>query len=93
MMMLEHHAALIVSDSGGVQKEAFFQGVPCITLRGETEWTELVELGWNTLLPPGEIGRLPAVAKAAMAAPGMAATPYGDGHASELIAAALKTVR
>src|SRR5687767_11661717 len=54
MTMLEKSAALIVTDSGGVQKEAYFHGVPCITVREETEWTELVDLGWNRITPPAE---------------------------------------
>jgi len=52
MVRLERNARPIVTDSGGVQTEAFFYRVPCVTVRDETKWVELVELGWNRVVPP-----------------------------------------
>lgn len=88
MVALEEQAAAIATDSGGVQKEAFFYRVPCITLRDETEWVELVELGWNRLAPPGA-GGLAGAIFAAIGTTGREARPYGDGEASKAIAAVL----
>jgi UDP-GlcNAc3NAcA epimerase len=85
MVTLESQAALIVTDSGGVQKEAFFYQVPCVTLRDETEWVELVELGWNRLLPPLSHG-LADLILSAIGTSGIEAQPYGDGRAAQKIA-------
>jgi UDP-GlcNAc3NAcA epimerase len=82
MVMLERSAAVIATDSGGVQKEAFFHGIPCVTLRDETEWTELVDLGWNRLAPPLEAD-IAATIRAAAGTRGEDAAPYGDGTAAD----------
>jgi UDP-GlcNAc3NAcA epimerase len=90
MVMLEKHARLIVTDSGGVQKEAFFHHVPCVTLREETEWVELLELGWNTLAPPTSSGRVEGAVRERLAAlPTRADSPYGEGDSADRVASAL----
>lgn len=89
MADLQRSAAIVVTDSGGVQKEAFFHGTPCVTVRDETEWTELLELGWNTLAPPTSAAAISAAVLARIGTRGRAGQPYGDGHAADRIADAL----
>lgn len=86
MVMLERHAQLVATDSGGVQKEAYFAHTPCVTLRDETEWTELVELGWNRLAPPTDVASVVAQLRAGLAATkGDEAEPYGRGDSAERV--------
>lgn len=89
MVMLEKNAEVVVTDSGGVQKEAYFHGVPCVTLRDETEWTELLDLGWNHLAPPGRAVITEAV-DAVLSGSSARDNPYGDGDAASRIVDALE---
>jgi UDP-GlcNAc3NAcA epimerase len=85
MVQLEKHAALIATDSGGVQKEAFFHRVPCVTLRDETEWVELVDAGWNRLAPPLDGAFVLKSLRASLGSRGADVAPYGAGDAARLI--------
>lgn len=85
MVMMAKKASLIATDSGGLQKEAFFHGIPCATLRTETEWGELVELGWNHLIKPSTSDHVYEGLMKAKGTVGKAAQPYGDGKAAKKI--------
>lgn len=89
MLSLLKHAAVIATDSGGVQKEAFFQGRPCVTLRTSTEWTELVDSGWNRLLPPESAEAVKQGVLSSVGIRGEELLLYGDGKASDKIARVL----
>lgn len=86
MIVLEKASRVILTDSGGVQKEAFFYRVPCITMRDETEWFETVDLGWNQIVGSSLEAIVSAVDTAIAAPPGnMDIQPFGMGDAANRI--------
>jgi len=84
MLMLEANAKMILTDSGGVQKEAFFVKVPCVTLRTETEWVETVEVGWNYVSGVDPQRIVEAVSKRVWPEKQIS-QPFGDGQAAKKI--------
>ena len=83
MLMLEQKAKVIITDSGGIQKEAFFYDVPCITMRSETEWIETIDTGWNKLTGADTDNILKAFSSLEDGKKNI--YPYGDGTASNKI--------
>jgi UDP-GlcNAc3NAcA epimerase len=84
---LLRHARAVLTDSGGVQKEAYLAGVPCVTLRATTEWTETVDAGWNVLV---DLDADAAVAALERPLPAERPPLYGDGRAGERVVEALR---
>ncbi|MCD4677351.1 MAG: UDP-N-acetyl glucosamine 2-epimerase, partial [Desulfobacula sp.] len=82
MVALEKNTRAIITDSGGVQKEAYYHGVPCITLRDETEWTETVDAGWNSIVGSDLNKIVHAVQHAQKGRP---IAEYGNGNAAKNI--------
>jgi UDP-GlcNAc3NAcA epimerase len=85
-LKLARHARALLTDSGGVQKEAYLLGVPCVTLRDRTEWVETVEVGWNVLVDLDADAALGALERKP---PSERPELYGGGHAAERVAEVL----
>ena len=86
MLWLLENSSFVMTDSGGLQKEAFFFKKPCLTLRSETEWVELLANKWNKLCEPTSVEKIIDSFNAMKSTVGLTETLYGSGHAGETIA-------
>jgi UDP-N-acetylglucosamine 2-epimerase len=91
MLALQQAARVVLTDSGGVQQEADLLGVPCVTLRDETEWVETLEGGWNVLAGADAERILRAASRGRPAS--KPAPVFGNGHAAERMVAGLEAGR
>jgi UDP-GlcNAc3NAcA epimerase len=92
MIELLKNCSLVITDSGGVQKEAFFFGKHCLVARDETEWTELVDLGYNFMVGAETEKIINTVEKVATSSVKFDVKPYGDGNAADKIALILNDI-
>jgi UDP-GlcNAc3NAcA epimerase len=82
MLRLQSSARMILTDSGGIQKEAFFHGVPCITMRDETEWVETLDGGWNKIVGQNTMAIVKAASFITIPKASSITSPYGKGSAA-----------